>query len=1629
MRRTPSAEVLLLAVLTLFWTAGVKAAPLVRITEFMAANASSIRDEDGNNSDWIELQNTGTNPVSLAGWLLSDDPSVPGKWRFPAVSLTARQFKLVWASAKNRTNISAPLHTNFKLDRGGGFLGLFDAGTNLISAFTAYPSQLIDVSYGLSPTSNSFGYFATPTPGASNATQFAGRTDAPGFSHKRGFYDTNFSLVLTSETAGATIYFTTNGTRPSATNGATYTVPLVITNTTVLRAAAFAPGLLPSEAHTHTFLFTRDIIRQTDGLPPPGWPASWGANAVDYGMDPNVVNDPRYAGTIEGDLRAMPSLSIVMNLKDLFDPSFGIYANPGSDGIDWERPTSLELIYADGRDGFQEEAGLRIRGGFSRSTGDPKHSLRFFFREEYGAGRLNFPMFGPTGASSFDKFDLRCSQDGSWAYLGDPNGTFLADMYTRATQGALGQPYTRGDFYHLYINGVYWGVYNTEERAEANFAASYFGGVPEDYDTVRVEFDPFDVVAADGDLGAWRRLWQAATNGFATDADYERVQGNNPDGTLNLAYEVLVDMDNLIDYMLLTIYVGNFDGPVYLNNFPNNFFATRNRNTREGFRFTAHDAELSLNDVNYDRTGIITVGDPAAGSTFSESNPQYIWQRLWANAEFRLRTADHVQKHFFNGGALTPAACLARYAARTNEIFRAMVGESARWGDAQREPAIVREDWVNAVSDVMNDYLPYRSGVVLQQLRNRGLYPNLAAPQFSQYGGAVPAGYPLTISHTNTSGTIWFTLDGGDPRLRGGTVSASAESYSGAIVINMPTVVRARVKDGATWSALVEATFYPPQDLTGLRITEIMYNPPRFGVVDGDELEFLELKNTGVTEIDLTGLSFTAGITFAFTSNTRLAPGAFWLLARNAAQFAAKYPGVTVNGVYSGKLDNGGEQLRLTTALLNTVLSVTYSDTTPWPLAADGFGFSLVPSGDLPGEESNPLHWRASANPGGSPGADDPPALIPPIVVNELLSRLALPGFDIVELFNPTPNAVDISGWFLSDDAAAPQKFRFPTDTVIPGGGFLILAESQFNATPGTNNSFAFGLRGDSVFLFSGDANTNLTGYSHGFTFGGSAEDVSFGRHVISTGEEHFTAQRAVTFGGTNAGPRVGPVVINEIHYHPAPEHDEFIELRNITELPVDLFDPAHPTNAWRLNGAGFTFPGNVTLEANGFALVTALAPAAFRTKYSIPAAIPIFGPLAGLLQDSGERLELQRPETPDTNGVLWITVDAVRYNDKLPWPASADGDGPSLQRLDSAAYGDDPANWFASGITPGAANAFNQAPAVALTSPTNGAQFVAPVNVTLAAGASDADGIITRVEFFDSGVKLGESTNPPFTLVWSNVPAGTHTLTAKARDNGLALNESSFVVITIREPILTNLTLVPLGSVWRYHDKGQNLGTNWIALLYNDSGWSNGVAQLGYGDGDEATLLSYGPNSANKYITTYFRRVFVNTAPVPTALTLNVQRDDGILVWLNGSELFRDNMPDGPIAYNTLASSSLGPPLENVFIQTNPSPALVLPGTNILAVEIHQGAVDSSDISFDLELVGTLIQPDPRLTLIVLGDQLRLLWPALAGRFHLEETTSLVPPVGWSVAGDSVTSDGYWNEVRVTNNAAATRFFRLRRD
>lgn len=1241
------------------------------------------------------------------------------------------------------------------------------------------------------------GYLQTPTPGARNNTDgYPGIVADTKFSVDRGFYDAPISVMITSATAGAEIRYTIDGSLPTATHGAICAGPLVISNTTVLQAAAFKAGWVPSDVDTHTYVFVDDVVAQSPtGLPPSGWPSSplFSGQVMQYGMDPSIVTNAAYSGLIRDTLKSIPTFSLVMEPADLFGAQ-GIYANPGNDGRAWERPGSVEYIRPDDKDGFQVNAGVRIRGGQSRYVTNPKHAFRLFFRAEYGDAALDYPLFKDSPVNRFQLLDLRMDQNDSWSFIGDccgsaDNAIYLRDLFNRDTQSDMGQPSTHSDFCHLYLNGQYWGLANTQERPEADFAASYFGGSAADYDVIKIYWGPFTVYATDGDMTGWTELYSLIKAGVSTEAAYQRLLGNNPDGTRNPAYPIYLDADNLIDFMLVIIYGGNLDAAIsYYASRPNNWYAIRPRDGRAGFRFFVHDAELTLLDVNANRTSPpVNVGD----ASVLDSSPEWMWHRLLTNPTFRLRAADRIQKHFFNDGALTTAAAKTRFLARKAEIDLAIIAESARWGDARRSAPYTRNvEWLNKVNQIAVNsgcYLDLRSSIVLNQLTAVGVYPTLAAPTFSQFGGTVPTGSVLTI--TAPAGTVYYTLDGSDPRTLGGAVSATASLYTEPIPLDESTVVRARTLNGTTWSALTEATFEVARSFNTLLVTEIMYHPlpglDTSGVaVDGDEYEFLELKNVGTNTLNLGGMGFTAGITFTFTNGTRLAPGQFFVLVRNPARFAERYLGVTVDGVFGGKLDNAGEAIRLAHVLGTPAVSVTYDDLAPWPVSPDGYGYSLVPvDPNANPDPDDAYHWRASALPGGSPGRDDPAAAIAPVVINEVLSASLPSDVDAVELFNPTAGDVDVGGWFLTDDPGQPMKYRIPDGSTIPASGFLVFDETDFNPTPGLNNSFAFSSAGEAVYLFSGDAATNLTGYSHGFSFGAAAPGVTFGRHLLSTGREDFTAQVAPSLGAANLGPLVGPVVISEIHYHPAPESDEFVELRNITVTNVVLFDPERPTNTWKLSGLGFTFPTNITLAPGQWLLLVATNPADFRARYFVAEDVPILGPWAGVLQDSGERLELQRPDVPGTNGVVpFITVDAVRYNDKPPWPTAADGRGPSLQRQSDDAYGNDPASWIAAFPTPGRALAGGTAPAIS-AQPTNMTVFPGGEAVFHVAAAG-SEPLFYQWHF--NGTPIAGATGATLTLTNLQPSQGGRYAVVVFNESGSAESEPAVLTVVVVATIVT---------------------------------------------------------------------------------------------------------------------------------------------------------------------------------------------------------------------------------------------------
>ena len=440
-----------------------------------------------------------------------------------------------------------------------------------------------------------------------------------------------------------------------------------------------------------------------------------------------------------------------------------------------------------------------------------------------------------------------------------------------------------------------------------------------------------------------------------------------------------------------------------------------------------------------------------------------------------------------------------------------------------------------------------------------------------------------------------------------------------SVTINAPTSVKARVLSAASvWSPMTEA-FFDTGTVPSLLVTEVMYHPPDNGAVDGDQYEFIEIKNTGAQTVNLFGMKFTAGITYDFPEGATIAAGQFKVIARNAAQFAAKYPAVPLPGAWGAgsSLSNGGDTLTLSDAANRTVFSVTWLDSAPWPITPDGSGPSLVPvnANAIPAP-NNANNWRASTNPGGSPGADDPAPPTPPVLINEVLANSATG--DRIELFNPNAAAVDVGDWWLSDDIATPKKYRIATGTVIASGGFLVFAESDFNlgAIP-----FSFSSNGDEAVLSSGDVTGALTGYAHVVHFGASESGVSFGRHLNSQNAEFFTAQKTQTFGGANAGPKIGPVVISEMMIEPLAGNDEFVELRNIGSAPVPLFDPANPSNTWKVEGIGYNLPAGLTLQPRQVILLSPIAPATFAAKYSVPAAVAIYGPFTGALNNGGERV------------------------------------------------------------------------------------------------------------------------------------------------------------------------------------------------------------------------------------------------------------------------------------------------------------------------------------------------------------------------------------------------------------------------
>jgi hypothetical protein len=767
--------------------------PAIVINEFLAVNGTGIKDEDGDHSDWIELYNPGTNRVNLEGWYLTDNFRALRKWRFPSVQMTPGGYLLVFASEKDRRNPASELHTNFKLKDHGEYLALVrpDGQTVAHDFFPKYPRQRANVSYGLKvadnsssglpePSSQDHCYFQTPTPRGANRGELRGLIGNVEFNHASGFYESGFALRLSSPTRGAQIYYTTNGATPSPTNAILYNKSIPIQTTTVVRAAAFEPGFAPTTAEARTYVFPADVVKQTGD----GFPRNWGDREgwtvpAHYRMAGEIVNDPAYQQTLREGLLSIPSVSIVTDLTNLFDPATGIYLNPMTNGVAWERPASVEMIDPDGHRGFQVNCGLRIQGGWNRRPEEsPKHSLRLLFKKDYGPGKLGFPLFGTNGAVEFDTLILRGGNNNSWLHWNSEErrrGDYLRDEWTRDSLLAMGYPSARGRFVHLYLNGLYWGMYNLCERPSASFVAANEGGSRNDYDSMNAE------KSLSGDKAVWNKMMALANSGLSDDRKYEEIQ----------AY---LDLPELVDYLILNYYGGNADWDR-----ASNWYAARRRTPAGKYQFFVWDGERTLEGLGVN------------GMDFDDDeSPSRIFHKLSENAEFRVFFGDRVQRLLFNGGPLTPEPAARRYQSLVSQIETAIVAESARWGSYRRdvhqykvgpfEAYTPNGNWRPEVNRIMTEYFPQRPAAVLNQFRQRGLYPRIDAP----LGQRAKSGLVLNV----TEGAVYYTVGGDDPRLPGGNLSPRAIRYSQPIKVlpGQKLKIRAATGTGNTmeWSALVE---------------------------------------------------------------------------------------------------------------------------------------------------------------------------------------------------------------------------------------------------------------------------------------------------------------------------------------------------------------------------------------------------------------------------------------------------------------------------------------------------------------------------------------------------------------------------------------------------------------------------------------------------------------------------------------------------------------------------------------------------------------------------------------------------------------------------------------------------------
>ncbi len=923
------------------------APPGVMISEFMADDDRTLRDNDGDKSDWIELFNSGTQPASLAGWRLTDRADRPSRWIFPPVSLQPNAYLLVYASGKNRTNSTLPLHTSFKIaTEAGGYLALLNASGQIVSAFTNYPAQVEDVSYGrANGAPNVLGFFVKPTPGAPNTQSGAGFAPEIVFSQPSRTYQGSMELNLSTTNPATVIHYTVDGSMPTESS-ATFTTNLVFTNLAVqVRARGYLPGLLPGPLRGETFLgLAPSLALFNSDLPV--------MIIHDFGRGRPPANSDTFA-----------HMQLFM---------------PGTNGL-----TVLTNI-----PDAASRSSIAARG--SSTEGYGKVSLKMELQDEFGFDR-DMPLAGLPSESD-------------WV-LYAPNNfepILIHNPFAHQLSRDIGRYSPRTRFVEVYFvgNGTgaiqtanYNGIYVLEEKIKVgdnrvdipklapqeSLPPRVTGGYLMKIDRP----DPGD----GGFFGANQFICYVEPKEREIILPERAAQQNYLLGYMDqfgaalyddsifrnpiTGYAAYVHVDSWIDHHLLNVLTFNVDA-LRLSAY---FYKERDGKLHFG---PLWDFDRALNSTD-GRDSNPRVWRSTSGDRGTDFFNYPWWDRLFSDPDFFQAYIDRYQELRRNQFSTTNLARLTDELA--NQVRHAQPREQARWGGS----AAPRGGFQGEVTSLKN-WLGSRTSFMDSQFVQP---PTLSAP-----GSQVSAGFQVTLTvPTNT--TVYYTLDGTDPRLHGSAtgndIAAGARTYSGPITVNANSRLVARARNPnhtaltgpnnpplkSIWSGNVEATYVvTPFPIT---VSEIMYHPAGDGADTGfeaDEFEYIEFLNTGISAVNLVGFELKGGIDFKFAPTnavTSLAAGGRMLLVKSLAAFKARYPAaLPIAGEFSGNLGNDGDRIALFGPLQEPVFDFRYEPT--WHTNTDGAGRSLVLKNEstAPALLGNVDSWRPSANDNGSPGVQDP---------------------------------------------------------------------------------------------------------------------------------------------------------------------------------------------------------------------------------------------------------------------------------------------------------------------------------------------------------------------------------------------------------------------------------------------------------------------------------------------------------------------------------------------------------------------------------------------------------------------------------------------------------------------------------